>query len=842
MGQDAPGDRAIDVRKEWRLQEGEYRPVVIAHDGKETQVTWAPQPGSQEAFLSCPITEVLYAGTRGPGKTDALLMDFAQHVGRGFGADWNGIIFRRTFPELKDIINKSRKWFPRIWPNAKFNASQYIWTWATGEMLSFRQFNKPADYWKYHGHCLDEGEVLTSQGWVPIEHITTQMRVMSATSDGQIVEKPVISTTKEWFDGDLVRYSGRGRYMSFTPEHKIAVAVGEAGHELIPYIKAGRNISLRTGGWTMPDVASSVVVPSFFRIGTTTQDYCAFMGWYLAEGWTLKNGARKSATYKCGIAQSKAANPEKYAVIESLLRRILPVNICTGNNGFVWSYKECADYLRQFGGSLNKFIPRQIIERGNSADVRAFLAAYIDGDGTRQLDRMYGHTISKAIADGLCELAPRAGYSAHMTQRIRANRSKVSYTVAFNPRPTLNLRSDNRLRAPRLGVPSLKVQSVRVPHRGYVYCIGVQDTHSFFVRQRGSVWLSGNSYPFIGWEELTTWPTDECFKSMFSCSRSAMPGMPRKIRATTNPYGVGHTWVKSRYRLPVKTGRIIGEIITDSKDESNQNEPPRVAIHGYLDENQVLLRADPDYKQRLRAAARNPSELKAWLEGSWDIVAGGMVDDVWDAKIHVIEPFKIPSGWIVDRAFDWGSTKPFALQWWAESDGTAAPNGKVYKKGTLFLIAQWYGWNKKPNEGLKMLAVEIARQGLAMERAMGYSVQAGPADPSIFSAENGMCIGDDMGRVGMRFVPAEAGPGSRKTGAERLRKYLKASLQSPMEEPGMFIFATCTQWLRTVPVIPRDAKDPEDCDTDAEDHDYDCTRYRCMFKRHSAGTQKLVGV
>lgn len=125
---------------------------------------------------------------------------------------------------------------------------------------------------------------------------------------------------------------------------------------------------------------------------------------------------------------------------------------------------------------------------------------------------------------------------------------------------------------------------------------------------------------------------------------------------------------------------------------------------------------------------------------------------------------------------------------------------------------------------------------------MGYSVQAGPADPSIFSAENGMCIGDDMGRVGMRFVPAEAGPGSRKTGAERLRKYLKASLQSPMEEPGLFIFATCTQWLRTVPVIPRDAKDPEDCDTDAEDHDYDCTRYRCMFKRHSAGTQKLVGV
>lgn len=830
------------MRTEWRLEQGEYKPVVIADDGTETPVTWAPQRGSQEVFLSCPITEVLYTGTRGPGKTDALLMDFAQEVGKGYSADWNGIIFRRTFPELKDIINKSRKWFPRIWPRAKYNASQHIWTWPTGEMLSFRQFNKPSDYWKYHGHCLDEGEVLTSCGWVPIQNVTTQMRVVSATTDGEIVERSVVSTTKEWFDGELVRYSGRGRYMSFTPEHKIAVAAGSAGHKLIPYSQAGRNISLRTGGWSMPSAVSGIEVPAFFSAGTTTQDYCAFMGWYLAEGWTLKNGARKSATYKCGIAQSKVANPEKYAAIESLLNRVMPVNVCTSKDGFVWSHKECASYLRQFGGSLKKFIPRQIIEQSNTEDIRAFLEAYIDGDGTRQGDRLYGHTISKVLADGLCEIAPRLGYSVHMTQRMRPNREHMSYTVAFNPRPTLNLRSDNRQRAPRLGVPSSKVQSVRVPHHGYVYCIGVEDTHSFFVRQRGSVWLSGNSYPFIGWEELTTWPTDECLKSMFSCSRSTIPGMPRKVRATTNPYGVGHNFCKLRYRLPVKPGEIIGEIITDSRDESGELEPTRVAIHGYLDENKILMLADPGYKQRLRAAARNPSELKAWLEGSWDIVAGGMIDDVWDAKIHVIEPFRIPDSWIIERAFDWGSTKPFSLAWWAESDGTALPDGRVFYRGTKIRIAEWYGWNKKPNEGLKMLAVEIARQGLEMERHMKYRVQAGPADPSIFAAENGVCIADDMARMGMGFKPADAGPGSRKNGAERVRKYLKASMKHPMEEPGLFVFNTCSQFIRTVPVIPRDDKDPEDVATESEDHIWDETRYEIMFKRPSVSMPKLVGV
>lgn len=46
------------------------------------EVLWTPQPGSQVMFTTCPIFEVLYEGTRGPGKTDALLMDFAQHCGK----------------------------------------------------------------------------------------------------------------------------------------------------------------------------------------------------------------------------------------------------------------------------------------------------------------------------------------------------------------------------------------------------------------------------------------------------------------------------------------------------------------------------------------------------------------------------------------------------------------------------------------------------------------------------------------------------------------------------------------------------------------------------------------
>lgn len=491
----------MDAPVVWREVDRQLQPFVTIN-GKEVAVVWAPQPGSQQAFLECPFTEVLYEGTRGASKTDGLLMDYCQDVGQGYGAEWKGVLFRKTYPELQDIIEKSRKWIHRIWPTAEYNEAKSYWEWPTGELLYFRQFAKPDDYWKYHGHA----------------------------------------------------------------------------------------------------------------------------------------------------------------------------------------------------------------------------------------------------------------------------------------------------------------------------------------------------YPWIGWEELTTWPDDLCFKSMFACSRSTVFGMPRKVRSTTNPYGVGHNWVKRRYQLPVLPGRLYGRIIDDARDQTGELEPTRVAIHGHLDENQVLMRADPDYKQRIRAAARNKSELEAWLNGNWDIVAGGMVDDVWDAKTHVIEPFKIPAGWLVDRAFDWGSSKPFALGWWAESDGTKAPNGKVYPRGTLFHIAEWYGWSKKENEGLRMLAVEIAREGLKMEGHLGYPVQAGPADPSIFSAENGVSIAADMGRVGMGFEAADAGPGSRKNGAERVRQYLKASLKWPMEEPGLFVFNTCTQFLRTVPVIPRDLKKLDDVDTESEDHIWDMTRYRVMFKRRTIESRKLQGV
>ena len=166
----------------------------------------------------------------------------------------------------------------------------------------------------------------------------------------------------------------------------------------------------------------------------------------------------------------------------------------------------------------------------------------------------------------------------------------------------------------------------------------------------------GHEYPWIAWEELCNWVSDNGYKRMISLCRSSFkpkpgqPEMPRMIRATANPYGPGHTWVKQRFK-PTVMDRIVRKGLVDDDGIPQQ---PRLVIKSDLEENKILLESDPDYKHKIAMAAKNTAERKAWTSGDWDVVAGGMFDDVWDRNYNVIDPFHIPNNWRILRSFDWG--------------------------------------------------------------------------------------------------------------------------------------------------------------------------------------------
>ncbi len=301
-----------------------------------------------------------------------------------------------------------------------------------------------------------------------------------------------------------------------------------------------------------------------------------------------------------------------------------------------------------------------------------------------------------------------------------------------------------------------------------------------------------------------------------------------RVVAGSNPGGVGHNWVKATFVDIAKYGAI-------TRMPKKEGGFLRQYIPALLEDNPALIAADPDYEDRLEALG-SPDLVKAMRNGDWNIVAGGALDDVWRKAKHEIEPFDIPAEWTIDRSFDWGSSRPFAVCWWAESNGESLPDGRCWPKGTLFQIGEWYGWSGKPNEGAKLSSAEIGRGMLEREKTMGIfgRVLPGPADRSIFDVSpEGESIANKIDEAygAAVFVPCDKGPGSRVNGLETLRGRLKAGHSWPMEEPGIFFFNQCRHSIRTLPTLPRDETKTDDVDTNAEDHIYDAVRYRSSAKK-----------
>ena len=118
--------------------------------------------------------------------------------------------------------------------------------------------------------------------------------------------------------------------------------------------------------------------------------------------------------------------------------------------------------------------------------------------------------------------------------------------------------------------------------------------------------------------------------------------MPRKYRATCNPWGKGHGWVKAKFIDPAPAGTPI---------QDSAKGWVRVRIHGDVTENTTLLTADPEYLATLDTI-EDEALRKAWRYGDWDIAAGGIFTDVWAPKFHIVQAFDIPAGWEISRSFD----------------------------------------------------------------------------------------------------------------------------------------------------------------------------------------------
>jgi phage terminase large subunit len=111
-------------------------------------VLWKPQPGPQTEFHKSGVFEVLYGGAAGGGKSDSLLIEGLRQAHK---KNYRAIIFRRTYPELQELMDRSLELFPRVFPGAKWNEQKKRWVFPSGAMYIFASMDHENDKYKYQG-------------------------------------------------------------------------------------------------------------------------------------------------------------------------------------------------------------------------------------------------------------------------------------------------------------------------------------------------------------------------------------------------------------------------------------------------------------------------------------------------------------------------------------------------------------------------------------------------------------------------------------------------------------------------------------------------------------------
>ena len=299
--------------------------------------------------------------------------------------------------------------------------------------------------------------------------------------------------------------------------------------------------------------------------------------------------------------------------------------------------------------------------------------------------------------------------------------------------------------------------------------------------------------------------------TIIATSCRGVNNFPHRVFYTCNPGGPGHQYIKRLF-----VDRVYKE---DEKPEDYS------FIQAMVTDNDILMERSPEYVSFLRNL---PPKLRdAWLYGSWDIFSGQYFDfhnlpDHYEDRrwTHVIDPFPIPKHWTIYRGFDWGSYRPFSVGWFACDEW-----------GTLYHFRELYGVQKSgneslPDQGVGWTSEKIFRKVYEIEQTdpnlKGREI-IGIADKAIFQKEStGISIADTAAECGVYFIPSDS---RRIPGWEQCRLRLQFDEKG---FPKFYVFTTCKEFIRTIPLLEHDPNDVEDVNTKMEDHAADMWRYVAM--------------
>jgi phage terminase large subunit len=303
----------------------------------------------------------------------------------------------------------------------------------------------------------------------------------------------------------------------------------------------------------------------------------------------------------------------------------------------------------------------------------------------------------------------------------------------------------------------------------------------------------GQSYTWIGIDELTQYPTEFPLQYLQSRLRTTNNDIQCYIRCTANPGGVGGYWVKKRYLDPSPPNESF----------TGEDKITRRFIPARLEDNPYLA-ADGKYEQMLQSLPA--VQRKQLLEGNWDVAEGAAFTE-FDYENHCIDPFEIPRTWERVKGIDYGYAAESAVVWGAvdPQDETLIIYRELYQKGLTGedLAKKIYDFEKEER---------VSVQGVLDWAAWAKTGTTGPT------------VGEVLSRAGHKLRRADK---NRIQGKIQIHERLKTNDKG---RPKLQIFKTCPNLIREIQSIPLDPNKPEDVDTKASDHAYDALRYLIMSR------------
>lgn len=329
----------------------------------------------------------------------------------------------------------------------------------------------------------------------------------------------------------------------------------------------------------------------------------------------------------------------------------------------------------------------------------------------------------------------------------------------------------------------------------------------------------GHEYQKIGFEELTHIPDEKRYLNVLSSCRSTIKELPARVFATTNPGGIGHNWVKKRWKIGVHHPNVAYRM-EDSR--------LRMFVPAKATDNPTLMVNDPSYIHYLGSL---PEPYRsAWRDGNWNILDGQvfMIE-----PCHIVKPMPVPKYATLLMTMDWGFGAPFSVGWWWEDDA-----------GRLYRFSELYGKKSddEPNEGVRQPPSVVAQRILEREKELGLSARHNEiirlAGPDCWNRQPDNKGGGQLESPATIFAQyglyLRKGDPSRKLKKLQFHERLHVKRDAAgkvVETPMLQVYDTCTDFLRTISMLLPDSNDPEDIDSDMEDHIYDEACHAMMRKR-----------